>query len=321
MSSNIQRLFFIALVIIVLFVAANEGNKKGLQSHWQKQNGAVIIAEGSEPVTTNIEPGVETAPSPKPITEKVEISSRPLVSAEAYLVGNLDTGEIYIKHNEESVFPIASISKLITAMVSRRNMSRNQKITITQSMLDAYGEAGHLELGESFTMSELMYPLLLESSNDAAEALAQSYGYENFIKKMNVLTANLGMSKTAFQDASGLSPGNVSTAEDLFALARYIYLTEKPLLEITRKSVVNLASTTDHGPHTFHSINPFPLDPNFLGGKTGRTTEAKESMLSLFRYNKGLKSYPVAIIVLRSEFRDREIDSSILFEQFTQKIR
>jgi hypothetical protein len=81
-----------------------------------------------------------------------------------------------------------------------------------------------------------------------------------------------------------------------------------------------VASTTEHAAHLWKSINPFPYDPHFMGGKTGRTIEAKESMMSLFRYSYGGYSYPVAVIVLRSDFSVREEDSSYLFGQFVQKI-
>jgi hypothetical protein len=83
---------------------------------------------------------------------------------------------------------------------------------------------------------------------------------------------------------------------------------------------MELASTTEHGGHIFHTINPFPGDPHFIGGKTGRTIEARESMISLFSYPQGGKIYPIAIIVLRSDWSTREIDSGILFEQAVVKI-
>jgi serine-type D-Ala-D-Ala carboxypeptidase (penicillin-binding protein 5/6) len=224
-------------------------------------------------------------------------------------------------HNTKTVFPIASLSKLVTALVALHNMSPDQKITITKKIIDdGYGEAGHLASGETFTISEILYPLLLESSNDAAEALAQSYGYADFIAKMNAFTGELNMASTSFKDPSGLSSGNVSNAEDLLILARYIYTREEPLLELTRQINISVATTTEHNGHTWNTINPFPLDPHFMGGKTGKTNEAKESMVSLFRYVHKNISYPVVIIVLRSDFKVREKDSEYLFEKFIQKI-
>ncbi len=248
------------------------------------------------------------------------IPPKPLISAESYLVVNLLTEETYAKHNTTSVFPIASLTKLITAIIARQNISPDERITITDTMLAAYGDAGHLKRGEVFTLSELLYPLLLESSNDAAEALAETYGYSTFIEKMNAFAQNLNMTHTSFKDASGLNPQNYSNAEDLFLFTKYLYHNEKELLKISREIKVELASSTEHEAHVFTTINPFPHDPHFLGGKTGRTDEARESMISIFQYEHNSIVYPVAVIVLRSDFSTREIDSSILFEKAIHQI-
>jgi D-alanyl-D-alanine carboxypeptidase len=321
-SYKIKRLLLAAVAVLVLALAANEGTKN--------------IPTPSKPirqpvpypfVPLDIDPNAINVPEPSPFIQApkdvkpVPITVRPAISAEAYIVANLDTGMLYTEHNSNHVYPIASLSKLITAIVALHHMPPGQKIVITQPMLDAYGDAGHLVLGETYTLSEILYPLLLESSNDAAEAIAQTYGYANFIGEMNAFVAGLGMTSTSFKDASGLNPGNVSDAGDLLLLARYIYMSEKPLLELTRQTAFSVASTTDHGAHTWNTINPFPFDPHFMGGKTGRTTEAKESMMSFFRYTTtDGKTYPVIIVVLRSDFSVREIDSSLLFSQFIRKI-
>jgi len=260
-------------------------------------------------------------PNKKPTTVVGQTPPKPLISAEAYLVGNLDTSKVYVEHNSAHIFPIASLSKLVTALVAIHKMQADQKVTVTAKMLEAYGQAGHLVEGETLTVGELFYPLLLESSNDAAEAIAQSYGYDNFIIEMNNFVKSLGMKSTSFKDASGLSSGNSSNVQDLFTLAKYLYSNEKDLLSLTKKTEMTLASTTEHGEHVFHTINPFPYDPHFIGGKTGRTDEAKESMISMFRYVSGLSTYPVAIIVLRSDFSSREVDSSALYIQAIHKIQ
>jgi D-alanyl-D-alanine carboxypeptidase len=320
LSYKIRRLFVISLCVIILAIAANEGTKDLPTPSRPLKTGMQYPR-----VPLDLDPNalmkdvVFTTPSvsPKPA---VVVVPRPTVSAEAYLVANLESGEIYNAHNSSRVFPIASLSKLITSVVAIHNMQMDQKIVITESMVDAYGDAGHLVVGETYTLSELLYPLLLESSNDAAEAIAQSYGYDAFIGKMNAFVHELGMSSTSFKDASGLNAGNISNSNDLFILAKFIYGNEKPLLELTRQTAFTVASTTLHAAHTWKTINPFPYDPHFMGGKTGRTTEAKESMLSLFRYTQNGITYPVAVIVLRSDFSVREVDSSYLFGQFVQKI-
>jgi D-alanyl-D-alanine carboxypeptidase len=200
-------------------------------------------------------------------------------------------------------------------------MSGNNSITITQSMLDTYGDAGHLVLGEKFTVDELIFPLLLESSNDAAEALAQAYDHKKFIQTMNSLAEELGMMNTSFKDASGLSPSNISNVKDLFVLATYYYNNEKNLLEITKMKEVALATTTDHGYHKFININPFVVYQPFIGGKTGRTQEAKESMISLFNMKVAENTYPIAVIILRSNIGDREMDTERILDRASKVIK
>jgi D-alanyl-D-alanine carboxypeptidase len=313
LSTKIQAIAFAALALIIIVV--------GVKDFSEREK-----IRNNTPRTTSSEKKLEMDPrallqDPPQETVKVPVKpAKPLISAEAYLVGNVETGEIYIEHNPGAVFPIASLSKLITAMIATHSMKSDQKITITQSMLDAYGDAGHLVLGETFTVSELLYPLLLESSNDAAEAIAEGFGFDSFIALMNSFVRDINMTSTSFKDSSGLSSGNVSNSRDLFTLSRYLYANEKSLLDLSRLSQMELASTTEHGGHIFHTINPFPGDPHFIGGKTGRTIEARESMISLFSYPQGGKIYPIAIIVLRSDWSTREIDSGILFEQAVVKI-
>ncbi len=322
LSYKIRRLLIISIAVIILAISANEGVKSTEKNIAKPTPTSIPYSYPPLEIDPEIIDNAIGSVVPKSV-EVVKPPSpppRPLVSAEAYLVANLQTGEIYSEHNGSKVFPIASLSKLVTAVVSLKNLQPDQKITITQSMLDSYGEAGKLVLGETLTVSDLIHPLLLESSNDAAEALAQSYGYADFVSKMNSFVAELGMSSTIFKDPSGLSANNMSNARDLLLLSRYLFTQETALLDLSRQTVVTLATTTEHGSHVWNTINPFPLDPHFIGGKTGRTLEAKESMISLFRYEyKGI-TYPVAIIVLRSDFRVRELDSAFLFERFMQKI-
>jgi D-alanyl-D-alanine carboxypeptidase len=322
LSHKIWRLLVISITIIILAISANEGVKNDEKIHIKPSQIGIPYPYVPLDIDPNIIDKSIGSVVPKTVDiVKVNPKHRPLVSAEAYLVANLDTGEIYSEYNPKSVFPIASLTKLVTALVTMKNIPPDQKITITQSMLDSYGEAGGLMLGETFTASDLVYPLLLESSNDSAEALAQSYGYGDFIAKMNAFVKEIGMSYTVFRDVSGLSPGNVSNTKDLLILARYLYTSEPSLLTLTKEISMKVATTTDHGFHKWNTINPFPLDPHFIGGKTGRTLEAKESMISLFRYEYNGISYPVVIIVLRSDFKVRELDSAFLFEQFMDKLR
>jgi D-alanyl-D-alanine carboxypeptidase len=252
-------------------------------------------------------------PNPKPIT-------KPYITAESYIVGNLKTGEIYLQLNSDKVAPIASVSKLYTALVVKHVFDQEKEISITQTMLDAYGESGGLRLDERFKPEELLYALLLVSSNDAAEAFAQSFGFEEFMSNMNGFAKEIGMHKTYFSDPSGLSPQNISNASDLFALAKYLYSSEKNILDISKTVEFNIATTTEHGSHHYVNINPFTAYSYFSGGKTGRTNEAKEAMVSIFDQTVGDTTYPIAVIVLRSDLGEREMNTEKLLGLFMDKV-
>jgi D-alanyl-D-alanine carboxypeptidase len=212
----------------------------------------------------------------------------PKVSAQAYVVADLDTGEVILQKNKDRVMPIASITKLMTALTSLEALNQHQMTTVSKRAVDTYGFAGRLSVGDRLYVRDLLYPLLLESSNDAAEVLAEHSGRANFMKRMNEKTAAIGLKNTSFDDPSGLSAKNVSTAADLFKLSQYLFNYKKHVFEITQKR------THTVGKHTWYSNSKFVREKNFLGSKNGYTHAARNTVVSLF-------SVPLA------EFSDRNI--------------
>lgn len=324
-SFRIKILLIASLLLIIGAIAGQQYNQYGTTIPTKIKAGSI---RKDIPVSLRVPPQLlpqDEAPVPQQVIEATRVKPKVYkdpdgITASAYLVGNLNTGKIYLSRDVNRVFPIASISKLITALTARDLFASSSLITIDEAMLLPYGDAGHLVLGEHLTSDELIYPLLLESSNDAAEALARGYGYTDFIAHMNGLAQEIGMTKTSFGDPSGLSPQNTSNARDLFTLAQYLYRFDPSLLATTTLQAYSLATSTDHGAHVFTNINPFSYDPHLIGGKTGRTEFAQETMLSLFHYPIGGIDYPIAIVVLHSDFGARQVDSAILFEKFIEKM-
>ncbi|TAK94145.1 D-alanyl-D-alanine carboxypeptidase [Patescibacteria group bacterium] len=222
------------------------------------------------------------------------------VTARAYLVGDVRTGRIYIESNAEAALPVASMSKLVTAFVATDELSPTTIIRITPEEMNVASDTSRISAGESFTLPELLYPLLLNSSNVAAEALASSTNRTKFLELMSSYAWEIGMPMTFFADPSGLNPQNQASARDLFALARYLYKFRPDILSLTRNIRVEAATTSYHGAHEFLSTHPFVSDPRFVGGKTGRTPEAGETMLTILNIN----GTPVAFIVLGSVSRE-----------------
>lgn len=151
----------------------------------------------------------------------------PALSSSAALVMNSDTGEVLFQKNVERVVPIASITKLITAMVILdANLSMHEQITITTDEIDRKkGTGSRLAIGTTLTRRQMLHLALMSSENRAAHALARTYpgGAEAFIARMNRKVQGLGMRNTVFYDPTGLDNRNVSTAADLALAVKEAY--------------------------------------------------------------------------------------------------
>ena len=244
-------------------------------------------------------------------TRTPEIKKSP-ISAKAFLVGNVETGEIYMYRNMNTVLPVASMSKLITAVASIDQYSLSGTTTISEANLDRPDSVKYTS-GEIFTVEEALQPLLISSSNIMAEALASTSNRAKFMELMSSYAWEIGMPSTYFADPSGISPLNISSASDFFALAKYLYKLRPDILKITKMDKVIMATTTEHGYHEIVSTHPFIYYPSYLGGKTGRTPQAKDTMLSILK----IRDQPIAIIVLGSD--NRKADSDYLIKE-TEKL-
>ncbi len=240
-----------------------------------------------------------------------EVKKSP-ITAKSFLVGNVETGEIYMYRNMNTVLPVASMSKLITAIASMDQYSLSGTTTITDSNLDRPDSVKYTS-GEIFTVEEALQPLLISSSNIMAEALASTSNRTKFMELMSSYAWEIGMPSSFFADPSGISPLNISSASDFFALAKYLYKMRPDILKITKIDKVIIATTTEHGYHEILSTHPFIHYPSYLGGKTGKTPQAKDTMLSILQ----IKGQPIAIIVLGSD--NRKADSDYLIKE-TEKL-
>jgi serine-type D-Ala-D-Ala carboxypeptidase (penicillin-binding protein 5/6) len=233
------------------------------------------------------------------------------INADSYLVGDLDTGEIILVKDPEKVFPIASVSKLVTALVALDHFTSKQDVVVTKSSLATYGPSGGLQAGEKVKALDLLYPLLLESSNDVALLISEQFKPGEFPKLMNDKVQALGMVNSSYEEASGLSAKNVSTSNDLFKLAQYIYNETPHSLDITRIREFSLMN------HTWNNYNFFLKDKRFIGGKNGYTDEALRTAVEFFDLpvKKGAttENHPIVIIVLHTETREQDINKLLDF--------
>lgn len=151
------------------------------------------------------------------------------MNAKSALVVNAQTDEVILGKNADEVRPIASITKMMTAIVTLdAQLPLDEEITITNddvkaTMLRGRPYSGSLTVGTTLTRSELLHLALMNSQNRAAAALARSYpgGTAVFVQAMNAKAHALGMTNTHFVDPTGLMPTNVSTARDLVVMAKH----------------------------------------------------------------------------------------------------
>ncbi|MFA6314839.1 MAG: serine hydrolase [Candidatus Paceibacterota bacterium] len=220
------------------------------------------------------------------------------MTAEAYTIRDLTTSKTIVTKNVDQLRPMASLTKLVTAVVARKLILPNERVTITNEVLATYGNTAGLKNGETFQAEDLQYPLLMVSSNDAAEALARSYGRRNFIKAMNEFTQSIGAYRTYMVDPSGLSPKNVSTANDLTIILDWIRKNDPSVLQMT---TLKSKTIRDHS-----WINPthFLSWSDYIGGKNGYLPESDRTSASLF--SLGDNKHVYAIVLLGSETRDAD---------------
>jgi hypothetical protein len=231
---------------------------------------------------------------------KNDISEFPAISAQSYLVADLDSGFILAEKNIEGRRPIASLTKLMTVVVVSENIDLRRSIEITQEILKPLGTTTGLVAGKTFKVVDLFYPMLIESSNDAAEAVSNFLGKEKTIRLMNEKAKSILMRDTDFVDPHGLSADNISTPKDLFYLARYITNNRPPIWKITKNEQVN-----SYGEITFKDLlnkNLFSTDTDFIGGKTGYITASRYNGMFLFKFlDKNNIQRKIVIILLGSK--------------------
>jgi len=215
----------------------------------------------------------------------------PDLNAEIALVSDIDTGFMFFQKNLNLRRPIASISKLMTALLVKKQLSADTPILVSEKAISIDGaKSNSLQAGEIFKADDLMKIMLLISSNKAAEAFAESLDSQNFVELMNAEAKKLNMTRTSFADSSGLNMANQSTAEDLKRLAQYILQNYPEIIVLTQTDQTTVISQNLKIKHELNNINlmaqapPILKDLNmkYLGGKTGFTDEAKETYLGLF---------------------------------------
>ena len=221
------------------------------------------------------------------------------VQSAAALVLDQNAGDALYQKNASQVVPIASITKLMTAMVVLDSApSLHTPITISDDDVDTLrGSRSRLHVGSVMSRQYALLLALMSSENRAAHALARNYpgGMPAFLSAMNIKAQSLGMRDTHFEDPTGLTSSNVSTANDLakMVVAAHRY----PLI---REFTTTSEATVDIGgrPMAYHNTNPLVKSAAWDVGlsKTGYINEAGKCLVMQAR----VADKPVVIVLLDS---------------------
>ena len=223
----------------------------------------------------------------------------PLLTSQSALIFNNKTGEILYQKNADRVMPIASISKLMSAMVVLdARLDMNERITITSDEIDRLkGTGSRLAIGTTLTRGELLHLSLMSSENRATHALGRTYpgGMSAFVSAMNAKAQSLGMYSSRFYEPTGLNFQNVSTANDL---NRMVAAASKYPL-INKNSTSNYGSVwTANGRQNYKNSNALVREGswNIELQKTGYIREAGRSMV----VKANVQNQPITIVLLNS---------------------
>lgn len=234
----------------------------------------------------------------------------PEISARSVLVKDLGTGTILYQKDANLPVPIASTTKIATALVASEYFHPNSILTVNLGAEINGAKVGLLK-GENLSFRSLLYGMLLNSGNDAAFAIAENYpsGVLGFVSAMNKKSNELGLKSTHFENPAGFdNPNHFSSALDLSKLTEEA-LKNYQLARIFATKDTSILSLDKKYEHQLHNLNKLLTDvKGVLGVKTGYTKEAKENLITLV--DRG--GHKILVVVLGSD--DRFGESTHLIE-------
>jgi len=222
-------------------------------------------------------------------------------TAQAYVVIDVSNGQILVQKNAETIWPPASLTKLVTAMVV---LDLKPKLSKTVAMTKA-DEVGGARLatkaGVKYTLKDLLYASIVASTNNGINAAARSTGLSRakFVGRMNQKAKELGATKTVFYEPSGINEKNQTTADDYAKIAQAAY--KYPLIAdaASRQTYSLKATNNSRYSHNLKNTNKLLGDSGYsFLGKTGYLDESKYNFASLVEDLSGNK---LAVVVLGSQ--------------------
>jgi D-alanyl-D-alanine endopeptidase (penicillin-binding protein 7) len=320
---NLQILVILAVGVIFIFGQRGLAEKKQVASIESVYIDKTVLSGAENGIITNGAAGKDAGTDPslksaqylpsKIFTEK-ENNPKLEVDATNVLLADLLSSEKYFEKNSNKRWPIASLSKLMTGYVALRKPNLTDVVTLKKEDIDP-NESGIFSEGQRYSVRDLIRVMLISSRNTAANAVANYFGHAEFIAEMNKQAMDWGMSDTHFEDPSGLSVSNQSTASDLLKLAQGITKENSDVWKITENTKVSIKELSSGKVLSSESTNQFASRSDFFGGKTGYIPASDGNLLSVFLYQKRT----IVIIVLGSQ--DRFGETEKIYNWFTNGYR
>jgi D-alanyl-D-alanine carboxypeptidase len=231
----------------------------------------------------------------------------PQITAQSALIFDTTTKEVLYSKNPTEKLPMASLTKIMTAVVALENKKPDDSYVVNQGDLVGEDSMG-LDAGEKLSLDELLYGMMLHSGNDAAETLASNFpgGTVAFVKAMNNKVKTLGLSDTNFTNPTGLEGDGkqYTTAYDLVVMTQYA-LTNFPLFDgVVSTFDYNISETSTHKEYDLENeTNLLTSYPGVKGVKDGYTPEAGLCLVTYLDY----KGHKIIGVVLGSGDRRGEM--------------
>jgi len=234
----------------------------------------------------------------------------PDLTSRATFIKDLTTDNVLYQKNAGNSLPIASTTKIMTAIVASEYYKSNSPLTVKDGYKVDGAKVGVVG-GEVLSFRSLLYGMLLNSGNDAAYVIAENYpgGVSNFVLSMNQKAGFLGLENTYFDNPAGFdSPNHFSSAKDLTRITEEA-LKDPQLVRIFATKDTEVTSLDKKNRHGLHNLNKLLSQVRgVLGVKTGYTAAAKENLVTLVERDE----IRILVVVLGSD--DRFGESTDLIE-------
>ncbi len=248
--------------------------------------------------------------------KKLYIDEPPEITAKAFAVENMKTGERIYGKNTDQKLPPASITKIMTALVTLDRYNLNKAVPVPKECTTVEGSKAGFKPYDVFTIEDLLYAMLVKSSADAACTLASIDGHETFLIAMNQKAKALGMNDTHFQNEIGLdSPdAQLSTVDDINKMVKAA-LKYKIFQIIVGTQSKTITALNSKNKYVLHNTNDLLSLPGTVGIKTGYTEKAGQCLAYLYEN----KDEEILITVLGSQ--DRFKDTKALLDWAKTQIK